>query len=94
MFVSIEPKFRKALTQDVIDHIEMSQNEVSEMVFRPILCPYCDQHIVDVFEDMVGHFAVKCQKCKAVLPINAAYFRSSEYVARLKRARLRGEIPD
>ena len=94
MYIPVKPKFQKQISQDMDRRINLSLTEVKELEFRPILCPYCDQHIVDVFEDIIGHFAVKCQKCKSVIPINAAYFQSSEYVARLKRAQLLGLIPD
>ena len=94
MYVTIKPKFQKEISYEVNRKILLSQEETESMEFRAILCPFCDQHIVDVFEDIIGHFAVKCQKCKAVIPINAAYFKSSEYVARLKRAQLLGLIPN
>lgn len=42
----------------------------------------------------IGYFAVKCQKCKGVISINAVYFKSSDYVARVKRAKQLGLIPD
>lgn len=95
MFVTMKPKFvEKEQTPEITMKIENSINEISDMEFRPIYCPYCDRHIVDLFEDVIGHLAVKCWKCKAKIPINSAYFHRSEYIARIKRARLRGELPE
>jgi len=93
LYVAVKPKFQKDVTAEKAQKIALSQEETSHMEFRPILCPFCDTHIVDVFEDIIGHLAVKCQKCKGVIPINAAYFRSSEYVARIKRAQALGLLP-
>lgn len=95
MFVAVKPRFQdKPLSKDVADRIKKSFEETKDMRFRPIFCPYCDWHVVDVFEDIVGHIAIKCNKCKAIIPINSAYFHSSEYIAQIKRAILRGEIPE
>lgn len=95
MFVTVKPRFQdKPLSKEVSDKIEKSYNETVDMKFRPIFCPYCDWHVVDVFDDIVGHIAIKCNKCKATIPINAAYFHRSEYLARIRRAKLRGELPE
>ena len=95
MFVTVKPRFQdKPLSKEVSEKIDKSYNETVDMKFRPIFCPYCGWHVVDVFDDIVGHIAIKCNKCKATIPINAAYFHRSEYLARLKRAKLRGEIPE
>ena len=93
LFVTIKPRFiEKELTPEVIQKIETSIQEADDLEFRPIYCPYCGRHIVDLFDDMIGHIAVKCWKCKGKIPINAAYFNRSEYIARIRRAKLRGEF--
>jgi len=85
MYVTLKPKFQKELSQETSDKINRSQEETRSMKFRPVLCPYCDNHIVDVFEDITGHLAVKCQKCKSAIPINPAYFRTSKYLEKIRK---------
>ena len=93
--MAIKPKFQdKPLSKEVSERIDKSYNETVDMKFRSIFCPYCGWYVVDVFDDIVGHIAIKCNKCKAAIPINAAYFHRSEYIARIRRAKLRGEIPE
>ena len=87
MYVTVKPKFQNEVSKETAEKIKRSENETMKMRFRPILCPYCDNHIVDVFEDIIGHFAVKCQRCKCVIPINAAYFRTSKYIAAIRKAK-------
>ena len=59
----------------------ISSDEVEDLDERPLLCPYCEFRIENVFSDATGHFRIKCQKCKRVSVINIRYFR------RLKRVR-------
>lgn len=95
MFVTVKPRFQdKPLSKEVSEKIDKSYNETVDMKFRPIYCTFCGWHVVDVFDDIVGHIAIKCNKCKATIPINAAYFHRSKYLARLRRAKLRGEVPE
>lgn len=87
MYIALKPKFQNELSKETEDKIKRSEAETSEMQFRPIYCPYCKNHIVDVFEDIIGHFAIKCQRCKSAIPINAAYFRTSKYMAAIRKAK-------
>ena len=74
MYAVIKPKYQSSISEDTLRKIEKS----------------CDEtHIVDVFEDIVGHFALKCQKCKGVVPINTAYFRRMKQAERRKKGFLR-----
>lgn len=75
MYAVLKPKFHAPIAEDTRQKIQKSCDEVVDMTFRPVYCPFCKTHIVDVFEDVIGHFALKCQKCKGVVPINTAYFR-------------------
>ena len=89
-FVPIRPKFQIEVSQEVQRKIDQSYAETLNMTFRAVRCPYCKTHIVDVFEDVIGHFAAKCPKCKSLVPINAAYFKRSAYAARMKRTKQPG----
>ena len=75
MYDVIKPKYQSSISEDT--------------AFRPVYFPFCRAHIVDVFEDIVGHFALKCQKCKGVVPINTAYFRRMKQAERRKKGFLR-----
>ena len=59
-FVPIRPKFQIEVSQEIQRKIDQSYAETLNMTFRAVRCPYCKTHIVDVFEDVIGHFAVKC----------------------------------
>lgn len=86
MFETVKPKINIKPTAEKEHKIMLSALETRYMKFRPIYCPICNFKMIDVFEDIAGHFAVKCQRCKAVVPINAAYFRTSRRAAYQKRA--------
>ena len=85
MYAVIKPKYQSSISEDTLRKIEKSCAETADMAFRPVYCPFCRAHIVDVFEDIVGHFALKCQKCKGVVPINTAYFRRMKQAERRKK---------
>ena len=55
MYIALKPKFQNELSKETEDKIKRSEAETSEMQFRPIYCPYCKNHIVDVFEDFCEH---------------------------------------
>lgn len=84
-FAVIKPKFQVDVTEETQEKIDRSYFETLGMTFRAVHCPYCRTHIVDVFEDVIGHFAVKCPKCKCLVPINAAYFRRHPNAAKRRQ---------
>ena len=85
MYVCVKPSFEKTKSPEVIRKLELSAMETQEMKYRHVFCPHCGIHIIDVFEDIHGHFAIKCLKCKGTVLINAAYFHRSDAAARRKR---------
>ncbi len=74
MFVCVKPKFEKPMTEETAGKLRQSRSETEEMGFRPVYCPYCALHVIDLFEDSSGHLAFKCPRCKGTVLINAAYF--------------------
>ena len=81
MYVCVRPKFEKPKSPETINKLELSKQETQEMTFRHVFCPHCGIHIIDVFEDICGHFAIKCLNCKGTVLINAAYFHRSRSAA-------------
>lgn len=81
MFVTVKPRFQdKPLSKEVSDKIEKSYNETVDMKFRPIFCPYCDWHVVDVFDDIVGHREPAGPQGNALrMPGNDSLFRSAAF---------------
>lgn len=79
MYNVVKPKFKCEVSKDVESKLALSLKETENMTFRTIYCPNCGTRVVDVFEDIVGHFAAKCSKCKGTVLVNSAYFRSSSY---------------
>ena len=77
MFVCVKPKFEKPMTEETAGKLRLSHSETEEMGFRPVYCPYCALHVIDLFEDSSGHLAFKCPRCKGTVLINAAYFHRS-----------------
>ena len=74
------PKFVvKIPEKNMTKKIERSAKQCADMDFREILCPYCDTPLVTVTASMrEGILIAKCQKCKAVTPLNLAYFYASK----------------
>lgn len=67
----------------VKEKIELSLAESENMEFREIPCPYCKTPIATVTLDMRDGFLIaKCQKCKAAIPLNLAYFYTSKIYKR------------
>ena len=91
MYVCVKPNFEKAKSPETIRKLKMSADETQMMRFRPVFCPHCGIHIIDVFEDIQGHFALKCLKCKGTVLINSAYFHRSDAAAK-RKAKLIGSV--
>lgn len=87
MFVTIPPKYNIPISQEQEEKIRRSEKETAGLQFRPIYCPYCKIYLFDVFEDIRGHIAVKCNKCKSIVPINPAYFKKYSALGRYRRKR-------
>jgi len=85
MFVTIPPRINVTVPNERIEKINRSQEEVKNLQFRAVHCPYCGIYLFDVFEDIQGHIAVKCNKCKSTVPINPAYFRRYSKLGELKK---------
>lgn len=76
MKTNVAPKFQlKPLTEEVYRKLILSFEECTSMPERQLKCPYCSHYIEGVFADTVGHVRVKCNKCKAEMVLNVAYFR-------------------
>lgn len=70
------PKFvSKPVSENTQKLLALSFEECENLTERDLHCPICAFPIEGVFSDLVGHIRVKCQKCKAVLVLNPAYFR-------------------
>lgn len=88
MYVCVRPKFEKPKSTETIKKLELSKRETQTMEYRHVYCPHCGIHIIDVFEDIGGHFAIKCLNCKGTVLINSAYFHRSNTAA-LRRFRMK-----
>lgn len=66
MFVTIPPRINVTVPNERIEKINRSMEEVKNLQFRAVHCPYCGIYLFDVFEDIQGHIAVKCNKCKSM----------------------------
>ena len=70
------PKYQDTpLTDEVQRKLILSFEECTSMPERQLKCPYCSHYIEGVFADTTGHVRVKCNKCKAEMVLNVAYFR-------------------
>ena len=70
------PKFQdKPLTAEAHRKMILSFEECTSLPERELKCPYCSHYIEVVFADTTGHVRVKCNKCKAEMVLNVAYFR-------------------
>lgn len=70
------PKYQDhPLTDEAHRRLILSFEECTSMPERELKCPYCSHHIEGVFADTTGHVRVKCNKCKAEMVLNVAYFR-------------------
>ena len=79
MYNVVKPKFKCDDSKETEKKLALSLKETENMTFRTIDCPNCGTRVVDVFEDIVGHFAAMCSKCKGTVLVNSAYFRSASY---------------
>lgn len=69
------PKYQdRPITEDVHRKLRLSFEECTSMPERQLKCPYCSHYIEGVFADTTGHVRVKCNKCKAEMILNVAYF--------------------
>ncbi len=83
---NIPPKFQtEPLTEEQKEHMLASYNECLTLKERDLRCPHCKASISGVFSDATGHLRVKCQKCKANMVLNLAYFRKSKGYGEHKR---------
>ena len=69
------PTFNNDIDAEKKMKLTLSLSECENIAHRTLECPFCEFPIAGVFADAVGHFHVKCQKCKAVMVVNLAYFR-------------------
>ncbi len=78
MYVSLPPKFTRHYTEEKKQKVKQSCEETETLKFRSVNCPFCGTFLIDIFEDISGHFAAKCSHCKGVVPINPIYFRRAK----------------
>lgn len=77
------PKFQNKNFDEVKKkRLELSLSECENLEIRTLKCPCCDFPIAGIFADAVGHFHIKCGKCKAVMVINLAYFRRIKNISK------------
>lgn len=73
---NIPPKFQsQPLEEETHRKMVLSFEECISIPERELKCPYCSHYIEGVFADTAGHVRVKCNKCKAEMVLNVAYFR-------------------
>ena len=71
------PKFQdNPLTAEAHRKTIISFEECTSLPERELKCPYFYHYIEGVFADTTGHVRVKCNKCKAEMVFNVAYFRT------------------
>lgn len=86
MKANIPPKFEtKPLTYEKKQRLSMSFEECNNLTERDLKCPHCGSLIQGVFSDAVGHLRIKCNKCKANMVLNLAYFRTKKGYTQYKR---------
>ena len=86
MKANIPPKFEtKLLTPEKSKRLFMSFEECTDLTERDLKCPHCGSLIQGVFSDAVGHLRIKCNKCKANMVLNLAYFRTKKGYTQYKR---------
>ena len=86
MKANIPPKFEtELLTPEKSKRLLMSFEECTNLTERDLKCPHCGSLIQGVFSDAVGHLRIKCNKCKANMVLNLAYFRTKKGYTRYKR---------
>lgn len=83
-----ELKFQnQPLAEETHRKMLLSFEECTSIPERELKCPYCTHYIEGVFADTAGHVRVKCNRCKAEMVLNVAYFhRMRKY---LKESRYR-----
>ena len=83
---NIPPKFEtKPLTYEKKQRLSMSFEECNNLTERDLKCPHCGSLLQGVFSDAVGHLRIKCNKCKANMVLNLAYFRTKKGYKQYKR---------
>ena len=86
MKANIPPKFEtKPLTSEKSKKLYMSFEECTDLTERDLKCPHCGSLLQGVFSDAVGHLRIKCNKCKANMVLNLAYFRTKKGYKQYKR---------
>lgn len=65
--------------------LDRSLRETESLTFKPVVCLMCKTVLFYAADNMDGYIAVKCQKCKAIIPVNPAYFKSSAYMAIIRK---------
>ena len=83
------PKFQtNPLTPEKQKYLVLSFQECENLKERDLKCPHCNAPIQGVFSDAQGHFRVKCNKCKANMILNIAYFRTQKGYGKHKKLTL------
>lgn len=75
----------KLLTPEKRQRLSMSFEECNNLTERDLKCPHCGSLIQGVFSDAVGHLRIKCNKCKANMVLNLAYFRTKKGYTRYRK---------
>ena len=87
---NIPPKFQtEPLSETKQNHLSISFEECKDLTERDIKCPYCGHSLHGVFSDISGHLRVKCNRCKANMVLNVAYFRRQRGYGKRKEYILR-----
>lgn len=75
VYVTMIVKITKDGSLRPLSKMILSFEECTSLPERELKCPYCSHYIEGVFADTTGHVRVKCNKCKAEMVLNVAYFR-------------------
>ena len=93
MRANTAPKFvTQPLSAEKYRRMKLSFGECEHLKERDLNCPYCNAPITGVFSDARGHLRVKCNKCKANMVLNLAYFRTMKGYGAFKQCRLASDL--
>ena len=68
------PHYTHVMNYEALRRAESSRKEAEAFVERELKCPVCGFQVASAFSDAVGHFKIKCQKCKTISVLSFAYF--------------------
>ena len=68
---------RREYTDYISDAVRIkalwSQRECMNMNSKPVRCPHCNFTMIHAYEDVKGHYRMKCPKCKNISDMTIDY---------------------